>query len=185
MRFPEGGFYLPIAERAKCDDNDETSCRCVSACALIWFGAPKRFGVVGLHRPRTTDPAFRALSPEAAAKVYKGELNGIAHYLDEMEVPKPMIDAMVATSSVDVRWVDDHRDRLERAPSFAEWVGASCGQISAEETNTKLELERKKSKSTLNANEALLLKMLDQKDKDYNFCELQLLTSTRERLPRP
>src|SRR5271169_5530353 len=36
IRFPEGGFYLPLAERAKCEI--QASCRCVSACALIWLG---------------------------------------------------------------------------------------------------------------------------------------------------
>jgi hypothetical protein len=54
-------------------------------------------------------------------------LGEVAAYLDEMDVPKPIIDSMVATSSGDILWVNDFDDRLEKPPSVAEWVDASCG----------------------------------------------------------
>jgi hypothetical protein len=54
-------------------------------------------------------------------------LERIAAYLDEMEVPKPIIESMVATSSGDIRWVDSTVDELNRPPSIAEWEDASCG----------------------------------------------------------
>jgi hypothetical protein len=47
------------------------SCTCASACALIWFGGVSRLGIVGVHRPRFTDPQFSALPPGEASTVYK------------------------------------------------------------------------------------------------------------------
>jgi hypothetical protein len=38
----EAASFMP----GECKD-----CVCASACALIWFGAPERYGTVGLHRP--------------------------------------------------------------------------------------------------------------------------------------
>ncbi len=180
FRWPEGGFYLPVAESVKCQDQ---SCACASACALIWFGAPARFGAAGLHRPRNDDPAFRALPPGQAAALYRQKLDDIVRYLDEMEVPKPIIDAMTTTSSADIRWIDDYLQGLERAPSFAEWVDASCGRISTEEHKTRLKLDARKSK--LSADERLLFQMLTEKDTNHSSCERYLLFSNRERLPQP
>ena len=57
----------------------------------------------------------------------------------------------------------DAYDGLQRAPSIAEWVSASCGQFSSQERNTMLRLEGNKSK--LSANDTLLLKMLSEKDR--------------------
>jgi hypothetical protein len=180
IRWPEGGFYLPIAESVKCEDQ---SCACASACALVWFGAPQRFGAAGLHRPRTEDPAFRALPPGQAVTLYRHKLDDVVRYLDEMEVPKPIIDAMTTTSSADIRWVDANKQGLEQAPSFGEWVDASCGRISTEEQEARSKLDARKSK--LGADEKLLLKILTEKQTNHTICERNLLFSNRERLSRP
>jgi hypothetical protein len=103
-----------------------TGCVCASACALIWFGGVERLGIVGLHRPRFDDPDFASQPPEEATKLYRKVLNNIESYLEEMEVPRPIIPAMVATSSSEVRWVDAIDDQLSRPPSYAEWEDASC-----------------------------------------------------------
>jgi hypothetical protein len=184
-RFSGGDFYLPLANRAKCKDSSMQNCSCASACALIWFGAPDRFGIVGLHRPRTTDPAFAKLLPQEAANVYNQKLDAIVQYLNKMEVPKPKIDAMVATSSADIRWAsaEDAHEGLEQAPSFAEWISATCGQMSTTEHETQRGLEMRKSRLT--STEALLLKMLTEKHDSRNACQRYLITSARERLPRP
>src|SRR5262249_8120296 len=65
-RFSTGEGYLP-GQTFQCRG---TECVCASACALIWFGAVDRFGVVGLHRPRIDDPKFKSLPPADAAKMY-------------------------------------------------------------------------------------------------------------------
>jgi hypothetical protein len=114
--------YVPRG-RTKCGS---TGCVCASACALIWFGGVERLGVVGLHRPRFEDPDFASQPPEEATKLYRRVLNDIESYLGEMEVPRPIIQAMVATSSSEIRWVDAIADQLSRPPSYAEWEDASC-----------------------------------------------------------
>jgi hypothetical protein len=43
-------------------------------------------------------------------------------YLDEMEIPRPMIDAMFATGSAEIQWVDYYK--VERPPSLSEWEDA-------------------------------------------------------------
>ena len=112
-------------------------CTCASACALIFLGGVDRLGTVGLHRPQIIDPAFRGLSPTDASTVYRQMLGRIAAYLDEMEVPKPIIKSMIATDSGDIHWVDAN-DGLVRPPSIAEWEDASCGPrpiLNSEMTN--------------------------------------------------
>lgn len=75
-----------------------------------------------MHRPRTEDPRFKAMAPAEASVAYKGILDDISRHLEEMEAPRAAIDAMVATSSSEIRWVDYDRDGLERSPSIAEWT---------------------------------------------------------------
>jgi hypothetical protein len=99
---------------------------CASACALIWFGGVERMGHVGLHRPRIDDPDFANRPPDEATALYRRVLSEIEGYLVEMEIPRPTIDIMLATSSADVRWVDAKTDGLSRPPSYAEWEDASC-----------------------------------------------------------
>jgi hypothetical protein len=84
-------------------------------------------GKVDLHRPRINDPEFKELSPAEASTAYRQVLASIAAYLDEMEVPKPIIESMIGTSSDDIRWVESDGDGLERPPSIAEWEDAPCG----------------------------------------------------------
>jgi hypothetical protein len=99
---------------------------CASACALIWFGGVERSGMVGLHRPRITDPDFASASPEEATKRYRLLLSAIEAYLTEMETPRPIIDQMLATGSSEIRWIDAVSEGLSQPPSFAEWEAATC-----------------------------------------------------------
>ena len=124
---------------------DGPGCICVSACALIWFGAPDRTGEVGLHRPRFEGPAFKALSPAEAARTYRRMLDGIVGYLEEMETPKPLIEAMVSTSSAEIQWFGFVKNDL-RPPSFAEWTDASCGQFTNQEYDKEIELSANREK---------------------------------------
>jgi hypothetical protein len=103
-------------------------CNCASACALIWFGGVARVGTVGLHRPSTGDPVFRQMSPSNASTGYRREVDDIVAYLDEMEVPKSIVESMVNTSSDDLRWVGAVNEGLDRPYSIAEWEDATCGR---------------------------------------------------------
>lgn len=160
-------------------------CVCASACALIWFGAVDRTGTVGLHRPRITDPTFKSLPPAEASKVYRQALDDIAHYLDEMEAPRPMIDAMVATDSSDIRWVTADSDHLEQPPSYAEWMQAACGQFRQEEEDKLQDLLHKSKSTTLSNDDGLLLKLLSDKEMAHRGCALSLRFSKVEQLSLP
>jgi hypothetical protein len=117
--------FLASGSRDLCRGQD---CICASACALIWMGGVTRLGTVGLHRPRIDDPVYRGLMPANASTAYNRLLGEVGAYLDEMEVPKPIIESMVATSSGDILWVNyPDNDGLGIPPSIAEWEDASCG----------------------------------------------------------
>jgi hypothetical protein len=175
MSYRTGSFEL-------CDGPD---CFCASSCALIWFGAPDRSGRIGLHRPRTEDPAFKALTPAEAARAYKRMQDGIVRYLEEMETPRPLIEAMVSTSSAEIRWFDD-KVAGHRAPSFAEWVDASCGQFTTQETDKMMQLEVKRwPQPKLSDTEQFLYSLLREKYVKNADCELELISSHRDRLPPP
>lgn len=84
----------------------------------------------------------------------------IARYLDEMEAPRPMIDAMVVTDSSNIWWVDADGDHLEQPPTYAEWAEAACGHFSKQEENSLQNLLHKQSSGNLTGNDALLLQLL-------------------------
>jgi hypothetical protein len=176
---PGGGeTFAAISDEVECESG---RCICASACALIWFGAVNRHGSVGLHRPRTDDPAFKALGPTAGADAYRRVLNSIRQYMDEMEVPKPMIEAMVATSSADIKWVDD--DDLRRPPSLAEWEDATCGSFSIKDEKLLSDLRAKRS--NLNPREQNLRDQLQNRQSQWGRCQIELLSSNRDKLSAP
>ena len=79
-----------------------------------------------------------------------------------MEVPRPIIDTMVATGSSEIQWVDAEKDHLERPPSFAEWEDANCEGVTAKEENTVINLRLKEEQALLSSNETLLLHILQE-----------------------
>jgi hypothetical protein len=164
---------------------------CASACALTWFGGVERGGEVGLHRPRITDPEFKSLAPAQATAVYRRTLNEIEAYLHEMEAPQPIIDAMVATGSSEIRWVDAQNDHLERPPRFAEWEDANCGSFTKDEENTVNKLyARGYSAPTFNEallthDERLLLHFLKDKRFEITACQAQFRSRQVNQLPPP
>jgi hypothetical protein len=137
-----------------CEGDD---CICASACALIWFGSPERSGTVGFHR--AYDESLKGLSPAAAATAYKQVLDDETRYLEEMEVPRPIIDKKLSTGSGEISWMDN--DSSNMPPSFTEWRDVSCGHITDDDT----ELHSK------------LLAKLE--------CEGTIINNARDKLPNP
>jgi hypothetical protein len=182
-RGPDGRFALNALDASGSTLCRGSKCICASACALIWFGAVNRIGTVGLHRPRINDPAFKALAPSEASAVYRRMLDSISRYLDEMEVPKPLIDSMVATGSAEIEWVDSNR-AFKHPPSFAEWVDASCGPFTYQESDTMSEITSKKRSSRSQQEEILLESLRDKWDKKFD-CEMHLIDTQRRRLSPP
>jgi hypothetical protein len=185
---PKYGFIGPLLSDEHCGNSFHLDCGCASACALAWLGAVHRFGVVGLHRPRIADQAFRSLPADDASKVYKTALAGVMTYLKEMETPTRLIDAMAATSSTDIVWVEADFE-LTYPASVAEWIGANCKPLTSDERRIEKTLGDKmnalKSKSKLPENERAVWDRLVDKKIAYDYCEIVLLDSNREKLPRP
>jgi len=178
-------FLSTIDPKGSCQG---AGCLCASACALIWFGAPERTGTVGLHRPRTTDPRFAQLPPDEAAKVYRVTLDRVGRYLDDMEAPKSVIEAMVSTGSADILWMDDGihgGHRMDHAPSFAEWADASCGAFPTQEYATMIALRAKQQEHELSRRDAEVLKRLSDKNDQQNWCVGRLVASNRDKIARP
>lgn len=113
-------------------------------------------------------------------------LESVTRYLDEMEAPKPMIDAMVATGSAEIRWVEGDKDGLERPPSIAEWEDASCGTFTINEDNTYLRLMgTMAAKIPLTQQQQLLYNLLSEREKTRSRCVGTLIRSNKDRLPLP
>jgi hypothetical protein len=148
-------------------------CVCASACALIWFGGVERTGSIGLHRPYLNDPRFRQMPAAEATSVYRRILKDVAAYAAEMEIPQSIVEAMVGTSSGDMRWVD-HYDRsgIDRPPSIAEWVDATCGRRSQL-------MEMMKTGKHVDNSRAMALQ---KSDRDKMFCQDQLFERHRPQL---
>jgi len=160
-------------------------CVCASSCALIYFGAPKRVGDVGLHRPVVASSRFKDLPPGEAEQAYKPALALMTQYLEEMEVPKALIEAMLATSSSNIHWVTGME--YLRSPSFAEWEDANCGSqdIATNEYSEAFSLEMKKEKTELTHQEKLLLSLLNERAKKNADCLAELELKNRGRIPPP
>jgi len=123
------------------------------------------------------------MAPAEASATYRRGLDEVSRYLEEMEAPRPMIDAMVATSSSEIQWVDSQRDGIQQPPSIAEWSDASCGPFTKEEESTLLDLMGKRPR--LSSNEAMLYNMLSNKENARASCEGALYSSHRDQLAAP
>ena len=118
------------------------ACHCASACFLIWAAGANRFGdAIGVHRPTIQSTAFANLPPEQASTLYRGLLADIATYLSDMEVPKKYIDLMSDTASSDIEWLSSEEALSMGQPgSLAEWLAATCGAVTKEDSQQFLEL---------------------------------------------
>jgi len=176
-RLTDGGWTGPNLETCT-----GFSCVCVSACALIFFGSVDRFGDVGIHRPRITDPEYASLNPNEASTRYRAVISEITRYLDEMEIPQPIRDTMLSTSSEDIKWVETEKHDLKRPRSVSEWLRASCKEITPEEESVYNYLV---DKQVGTKSEIMLYRLLKQKHYKQFSCEIDLIEDHRSRLPPP
>lgn len=166
------------------------SCKCASACALVWFAAVNRTGEVGLHRPRLDDASFKDLPPSEAAKVYRQVLEEIARYLRRMEVPQAVADLIITTNSAEIMWVgtveaEGDKWNLQESPSYSEWQQANCGSVTSKEEDTMIQLGVKKDHEPLKSEEKMLLTSLYEKSERVLRCNSLLRSRSVEKLPSP
>jgi hypothetical protein len=166
---------------AQCHSSD---CICASACALIWFGAVERIGTVGLHRPTIDDPEFKSLPAAQAMEAYRRAINSMSRYLEEMEAPRDVIDAMTTTDSSEITWVD-FINGLEYPPSFAAWIDAICGKFTEQEFNKLSELQAAASNGTTPGDQGMLRDFLMQKYSTHQNCEFEMVVRQVAKLKAP
>jgi hypothetical protein len=157
-------------------------CICVGACALIWFGAVDRVGSVGLHLTQTDDPSFKTPSPTEDTNVYRWVHDAIRRYLDEMETPEAIIQAMIKTNSADISWADAYDDRLTRPPGLAEWEDSNCAGFSLKDQDALSRLQTKRPSTN---QEQRLRNDLETRQSSWFICQVELLSNHRDRLPAP
>jgi hypothetical protein len=181
-------FENAYTSKYLCKEDDGT-CLCASSCALIWFAARERGGIIGLHRLRAADQsAFGAAPPDVASKWYSDRSTELKKYLQEMEVPQSTLEAIFAVSSGQIAWLD-YADE-EHPPSFAEWIDAACGYQSDEEWQTLIKLRLESGvafggRNKLGQIDRLLLEKLEERFAARNNCRAKQKFNTLDAMPPP
>jgi hypothetical protein len=106
-----------------------------------------------------------------------------------MDTPDRLIEAAANTSSTDINWVEADYE-LKRTASVAEWIDATCQPLTSDERRLQKTLGEKinalaKTNSKLPDNEDAIYKRILHKEFDHDDCEMILLDSNREKLPKP
>jgi hypothetical protein len=122
------------------------------------------------------------LSQIEDANVHRWVHDSIRQYLDEMETPEPIIQAMIKTNSADIIWADAYDDRLTRPPSLAEWEDSNCAGFSIKDQD---ELSRLQTKRPSTNQKKRLRKDLETRQSSWFICQVEWLSSHRDRLPAP
>jgi hypothetical protein len=86
--------------------------QCASACVFVLLGGVQRLveGTIGLHRPYSTDMTS---SSDEAAKKYRSMRAKVLSYLQEMNIPDRLLDAMNAVGPQRIRWLSGSKNEKE------------------------------------------------------------------------
>ena len=157
--------YPPLSQGTICEG---PACHCASACFLIYAaGASRHGGALGVHRPTIQSTSFANLQPERASTLYRGLLADIASYLSHMEVPQKYIELMSDTASTDIKWLSvEEAQAMSEPRSISEWLAASCGAVTAQETQQTEKLLNLKQQRESNG------KMLSDQDEALLWANL-------------
>ena len=120
------------------------------------------------------NPSFKSLDLKETAEAYGWILNFTRQYLNEMDVPNSVIEAMMATDFEELKWIDADREGLTRSPSFAELVDANCGILSEKDK----ELLSRRFSSPKTPEELIVAHRL-------RLCPTELLSRQRDKLLPP
>jgi hypothetical protein len=145
---------------------------CDSACFLIWAGGIIRAGErLGVHRPYFEKEHFKGLSSSEAQVKYNEMSNIVKKYLEDMDIPKFVIEKMFEYGSEGIFYLDKTTVKsMLNVPFFEEWIIANCGKFTDEEWNELNDL-RYSDKELSNA-EKHYMKYLKNKEKSILTCRL-------------
>lgn len=106
---------------------------CASACFFIFATAARREASprrLGIHRPYLSPEQMMSLSPREAENVQREILRISRAYLEDLQVPTSLIDAMFQRASTEVHWLSraEFEQQLGRRPPWYEqFLIARCG----------------------------------------------------------
>lgn len=106
---------------------------CVSACFFIYVAAPMRLAdprTLGIHRPYIDPSRMNALSPSQAEALQRKVLREARRYLEDLDVPTNLIDAMFQRASSEIYWLsilDVDQQLGRRPPWYEQFLIARCG----------------------------------------------------------
>jgi hypothetical protein len=167
-------------------EKDESACACKGICALIWFSATYREGIVGLHRPPSFSDPARQADPELASRDYRTMIKDMTTYLEEMEVPRSAIENLTQTSPTEVVWLQADRDVLDRPPSVAEWTARICGREGPNESELLTKKYTRKYSGEQASDDRRMLEELAQKTaNDRLNCASRMRDDYVAKLPVP
>lgn len=156
-------------------------CHCASACFLIWAAGVDRTGdVVGVHRPSTQSTTFANLPPEKASGLYRQLITEVGRYLENMEVPRAIVERSTITASVDMYWISaSQAEAMQRPPSIAEWFAASCGALGSADRRT-MDVLTSKTKQSFSAQEQTFWTTYNRRFREIMTCELKKLHNAKD-----
>jgi hypothetical protein len=140
---PEAMFRWPK------DVDKSVACQCYSACFVIWASGVLRVGgsnpmskygfdgptgarsFVGIHRAKFAQEYYSELSADEAQREYSQLNQVVTRYLDEMDVPRSLIERMWSVPSTELYLLSDEDLELVTGwlPALDEWLESKCDQL--------------------------------------------------------
>jgi hypothetical protein len=108
-------------------------------------------------------------------------------YGDAMEIPRPIMDKMLGTSSGELEMVSTtETPDLGRSPSFGEWADTKCGRITQAENEAIRSLTERQARGyQLYPVEIQALEQLQDKQSQHALCQTGLRMRAVDALPAP
>lgn len=113
--------------------NDNSNCKCESACFLMYVaGIHRQASVLGIHRIYYNHDYLRQLPPSQAAEKHNEIKTIVTNYLIQMGTPKPIIEKMFTIQSGGMYFLkpDEIRPQLSGyLEEYSEWIVSKCGNF--------------------------------------------------------
>jgi hypothetical protein len=160
---------------------------CNSSCVLIYFATIRDlidpWFSFGIHRPYFDKSYFSGLSAKEAELKYKDMENTVRQYLEDMNVPRLLVDKIFSIPSNEVEKVSEANlaDIIGRnPPAYEEWILSRCGDLSNAERKDLLEIETNQR----NTHSPGYIKYLKDKRDSIRDCEVKAREQVRKEVFR-
>lgn len=177
--------------RAQCDEFGGSkprlpeNCTAASAAFFIHIGAVHRGGTyLAVHRPYFNPVQFKNLSQEEAQTAYAKLIELSRSYMNEMSIPAHVQEEVLNTPSDKARLLDEKtiQTHIWGTPAYRhEWLRAKCSTLSPAQVQRTAQLgSRLVAGSSLNQQDSIELRELQQQQDKDNRCEIDLVLESRK-----